>query len=588
MSSACVVLRSGNNANTNAGVSYANANNGAAITNAWYGSRLALKALNSLKIKQIFALRHRRRVANAEAGKRATATPPTGRNAGTSRAGVEFSRVERQPNNSGPGKMKATTKKMKRYKDSDIIPLIVAHDNLRESIDAVLAGTHPKQTKQGREILAHIDDIEDWLAAEISAGTFYPTTFGEEQIKEGEKIRRIQFLYSYYEKIGVHAVMNIVEAITYKRLIRTTSASLKKRGVHDLLNIIRRDLEADPEGTKYVYEDDITKFYESIVQDIMMDILRRLFKGPKILSILERFVRLLAKGLSIGLRSSQHFGNLLLSVVLDHFLKSENRVKYYYRYCDDKRVLASGKPRLWEVSGLIHQRVESVSLKVKPNERIYPVTEGIDFLGYKIYPDYTRVRKRNKKKAARRLHRIKSKRRRAEIIASFYSLCKHADAKHLFYKITGIRMADYQNLKSLAELGISSTPGVRRNGQKNFPCRELTLNQLVGSTLCILDFQTDVSTKWTRKALKEAQEQGETEATEKKKYLVCARVVAPNRAQLAASNISLKKGDVIKFFTGYPDMCDICDALKEKDMLNENKVTIARNAQGRFTEYLFT
>ena len=149
-------------------------------------------------------------------------------------------------------------------------------------------------------------------------------------------------------------------------------------------------------------------------------------------------------------------------------------------------------------------------------------------------------------------------------------------------------MADYQNLKSLAELGISSTPGVRRNGQKNFPCRELSLNQLVGSTLCILDFQTDVSTKWTRKVLREAQEQGEIEATEKKKYLVCARMIAPNRVQLAASNISLKKGDVIKFFTGYPDMCDICDALKEKDMLTKNIVKIARNAQGRFTEYLFT
>lgn len=107
MSSARVVLRSSNNANTNAGVSYANANNDAANTNAWNGSRLALKALNSLKQKQIFALRHRRRVANAEAGKRATAQPPTGRNAETSRAGVEFSRVERQPNNSGPGKMKA-------------------------------------------------------------------------------------------------------------------------------------------------------------------------------------------------------------------------------------------------------------------------------------------------------------------------------------------------------------------------------------------------------------------------------------------------------------------------------------------------
>lgn len=235
---------------------------------------------------------------------------------------------------------------MKRYKDSDIIPLIVAPGNLRESINAVLAGSHPKTTKQGREILAHTSQIEAWLAAEISSGTFRLTSYGEEEISEGGKTRRIQFLYSYYEKIGVHAVMNIVEDLTFKRLIRTTSASLKHRGVHDLLNIIRRDLAADPEGIQFVYEDDITKFYESILQDAMMDVLRRLFKGPIILTILERFVRFLARGLSIGLRSSQHFGNLLLSVVLDHFLKSENRVKYYYRYCDDKRVLASDKSRL--------------------------------------------------------------------------------------------------------------------------------------------------------------------------------------------------------------------------------------------------
>lgn len=62
----------------------------------------------------------------------------------------------------------------------------------------------------------------------------------------------------------------------------------------------------------------------------------------------------------------------------------------------------------------------------------------------------------------------------------------------------------------------------------------------------------------------------------------------PNRAQLAACNLPLKKGDVVKFFTGYPDMCDICDALKDKELLGENKVTMARNAQGNFTEYLFT
>lgn len=477
---------------------------------------------------------------------------------------------------------------MKRFKDSDIIPLIVAPSNLRESINAVLSGTFRKSTSQGREILEHTDQIEEWLAAEISGGKFIITSYGEEFVKENGKTRRIQFLFSYYEKMGVHAIMNVVEQITFKRLIRTTAASLKGRGVHDLLRLIRRDMAEYPELFKFVYEDDITKFYESILQDIMMDALRRLFKGPIILTLLERFVRFLAKGLSIGLRSSQHFGNLLLSVFLDHYLKSENRLKFYYRYCDDKRNFTDTKKRAWHDATLIQCRVTSIKLTVKPNYRVFPIEEGVDFLGYKIFMDYTRIRKRNKKKAAKRLHRIKSKRRRREIIASFYSLCKHADAKHLFYKITGIRMADYQNLKSLAELGISTTPAVRRNGQKNFACREVSLNALVGTSLCVLDFQTGVSTKWSRKALKEAQAQGDTEAVEKTKYLVCARVIAPNRAQLSACNLALKKGDVVKFFTGYPDMCDICDALREKDMLGENRVTLARNAQGNFIEYLFT
>jgi len=412
---------------------------------------------------------------------------------------------------------------MKRIKDSGIIPLIVAPSNIRESIAAVLRGTARKQSKQGREILAHIDGIEAWLAAEISAGVFRLTTYGEEIIKEGGKTRRIQFLYSYYEKIGIHAIMNIVEELTFKRLIRTTAASLKKRGVHDLLKLIRRDLELYPDEIQYVYEDDITKFYESILQDVMMDTLRHIFKGPIILTLLERFVRFLARGLSIGLRSSQHFGNLLLSVWLDHHVKDEHRFKFYYRYCDDKRGFGADKPQLWKLSGIVHEKVEGIGLKVKENERIYPISEGVDFLGYKIYPDYTRIRKRNKKKAARRLHRLKSKRRRAEIIASFYSLCKHADAKHLFYKITGIKMTDYTNLKSLAELGIATSPGIRRNGQKNFACPELKLNALTGTTLCILDFQPDMSTKWSRKELKEAQAAGNMEAVEKKKYLVCAR-----------------------------------------------------------------
>ena len=35
------------------------------------------------------------------------------------------------------------------------------------------------------------------------------------------------------------------------------------------------------------------------------------------------------------------------------------------------------------------------------------------------------------------MHKVKSKKRRQELTASFYGLTKHADCKNLFYKLTG-------------------------------------------------------------------------------------------------------------------------------------------------------
>lgn len=474
---------------------------------------------------------------------------------------------------------------MKRINDSEILPLITAPANLRQSIFKVLEGTDRKDSKQGREILAHIDQVEAWLAAEISAGKFRLTCFGEEIIEERGKTRKIQFLYSYYEKMGIHAIMNVVEKLTFNRLIRTTGASLKRRGTQ--LQLIRRDMAEDPEGTRFTYSDDISKFYESIDQEVMMDCLRHYFKGPIILTMLERFVRLLKQGLSIGLRSSQHYGNLLLSLYIDHVIKSGEGYKHFYRYCDDKRLMAGDKAELWRGAHIIERQTEKAHLKVKPGARIFPTENGVDFLGYVIRPTHTLIRKRNKQRTARKLKKIKSKTRRAEIIASFYSLCKHADAKNIFHKLTGIKMADYPKLKTLAELGIPSTPGLRADGTKNFPGRSVPLQALVGSTFCIVDFQPGMSTQYSRRALQSAQEKGDTAAVEKKKYLVSARMVSPHRANLAQAGAVVKKGDLFKFFTGYPDMWAICDRLKEAQMLDKNAVTVEKESNGKYTEFRF-
>lgn len=366
-----------------------------------------------------------------------------------------------------------------------IIEEIVEYSSMSDSFDQVLRGTKRKESKQGRWLLAHREDVIRELSDRIKAGTYTVKDYREREIIENGKTRRIQIL-TMKDRIAVHAVMAVVDRHLKKRFIRTTSASIKGRGMHDLLAYIHRDMQEQPETTRYCYKFDISKFYESIDQDTVMDCVRRVFKDERLITLLDGFIRMMPKGLSIGLRSSQGLGNLLLSMHLDHVLKDECGVRHFYRYCDDGVVLAGSKQELWQVREIIHRQIESIDLQVKSNERIFPVTEGIDFLGYVIRPDYIRLRKRIKKKAAAKLNEVKSRKRRREIIASLYGMAKHADCNNMFHQLTGKKMKSFKDLK------IAYKP---EDGKKRFPGAVVSIRELVNLPIVVKDYETGIHTE---------------------------------------------------------------------------------------------
>ena len=330
-------------------------------------------------------------------------------------------------------------------REGHIIEEIVEYSNMAESFDQVLRGSKRKKSRQGRYLLAHREEVIKELSERIAAGTFTVANYRERTIMESGKERRIQIL-TMKDRIAVHAIMSVVDRHLKARFIRTTSASIKNRGMHDLMKYILRDMKEYPEGTRYCYKFDISKFYESVTQDFVSYCVRRVFKDKKLIAMLDGFIRMMPHGISIGLRSSQGLGNLLLSVYLDHYLKDRYGVRHFYRYCDDGVVLGKSKAELWEIRDAVHEQLEHIELKVKANERVFPVDEGIDFLGYVIYPDHVMLRKRIKQKFARKMHEVKSRKRRRVLIASFYGMAKHADCNMLFNKLTGKNMKSFKDL----------------------------------------------------------------------------------------------------------------------------------------------
>lgn len=387
---------------------------------------------------------------------------------------------------------------MKR--DGHIIEEIVEWSNLEASFDTVVCGTLRKSLQEGKWLIANRQKFLESVRDEIMSGHINlmpihrpPTAeelknggFRTKTICEYGKMRIIQ-IFCMAPRIKINAVMTVVDNHLHRQFIRTAGASIKNRGMHDLKAYIERDIAENP-NLVYAYKCDVRKFYDTVNQDVAMDAVRRKFKDARLLSILEQFVRLMpgGVGISIGLRSSQGIGNLVLSVNLDHYIKDTLGIKYYYRYCDDILILGETKSELWKIRDIIHERINAIHQTIKPNERVFPIADGIDFLGYVIRPTHSRLRKRVKRHLCGQLMRVKSRKRREKLIAALYGMAKHASTKRLLTKyLTTTEMIKF------SDLGVQYTPA---DGKKRFHGKQIRIASIVNNEIEVIGFERDVKT----------------------------------------------------------------------------------------------
>lgn len=230
--------------------------------------------------------------------------------------------------------------------------------------------------------------------------------------------------------------MKVVEKYLNKRFISDSAASIKDRGGHYLKSRMKKDMLEYPEFTRVTYKCDIKKFYQSINQEVLIKVLNRYFKDKKLIKILTNAITMLPSGISIGLRTSQALGNMLLDYVIDHIIKDREGCRFYRRYCDDIVIQCKDMYSVTKYVKIIKENLNKIGLVIKGNEQVfYTKDRGVDFLGYITYNNgHTKIRKHIKKRFSERWKRVKSNKRRISLLGSFYGIAKHADTRNLFKK----------------------------------------------------------------------------------------------------------------------------------------------------------
>lgn len=152
----------------------------------------------------------------------------------------------------------------------------------------------------------------------------------------------------------------------------------------------------------------------------------------------------------MGNQSSQWFALYYLDKI-DRIIKEKYKIKYYTRYMDDLILLHEDKEHLKACLGEIRAyAAEKLKLEFNEKTQLFPVSEGVDYLGWRFYLTDTgkvirRLRTSNKRRFKRRLRAFQKRYRAGELeleaitrsLASYNGHLKHGHTWKLKAKIYG-------------------------------------------------------------------------------------------------------------------------------------------------------
>lgn len=209
------------------------------------------------------------------------------------------------------------------------------------------------------------------------------------------------------------------------------------KGTHRAMNRFRSfayTVSRNDTRTCWVLKCDIRKFFASVDQTALMDILRSRIFDQNILALIGRVVSSFSsttpgKGLPLGNLTSQLLVNIYMNE-FDQFVKHKLKATHYIRYADDFVFLSPDRAWLTALLPPVREFLGAkLKLKLHPDKiSIRTLASGVDFLGWVHFPDHRVLRTATKRRMFRRIEETK---RKSETISSYLGLLAHGNARKL-------------------------------------------------------------------------------------------------------------------------------------------------------------
>lgn len=296
---------------------------------------------------------------------------------------------------------------------------VTSFGNLLAAARAAAAGK-----RQRPDVARFLLDLENQvvrLRSQLIDGSYRPggyRTFGLREPKP-----RLISAAPFRDRVVHHALTRVLEPIFEKRFVPDSYACRKGLGTHRALAAARQASRQH----RFVLKCDVRKYFASIDHQVLKDLLARAIKCRPTLDLATRIIdgsnsqeAAIAyfpgddlftpyqrrRGLPLGNRTSQFFANVYLNP-LDHFVRRTLKPAVYVRYVDDFLLFGDDKRELGAMRERVEEFLAGLRLCIHSRKsRVYRTSEGVTFLGWRIFPGRARLVRENVVRFRRRLRRL--------------------------------------------------------------------------------------------------------------------------------------------------------------------------------------
>ena len=279
------------------------------------------------------------------------------------------------------------------YWTNNLLDLILRKDNLNKAYKQVKSnkGAGGIDGMQVDELLPYLRENQDTLIQEIRIGKYRPNPVRRVEIPKETK--------GEVRKLGVPTVVDrvIQQAITqeltpiYEERFSDNSFGFRpKRGAHDALKQCQKNVN---DGYVYVVDMDLEKFFDTVCQSKLIEVLSRTIKDGRLISLIHKYLNagVMAKGIfertEVGMPQGGPLSPLLSNVMLNELDKElERRGHRFVRYADDCMIFCKSRKSAERTLENILPYIEGkLFLKMNRKKTEVAYVSKVKYLGYSFY-----------------------------------------------------------------------------------------------------------------------------------------------------------------------------------------------------------